>query len=263
MMSAILSSARLRVWGVVRPHVSKAVSAASTARSTSAGPEAGTCATTSPSAGFSTSSVSPDAASTHWPPMNCWYVLTRFEGLGHRGLHRARRRAHLPRIRMWSGDCAPLGALAAPARDRPRRDARRPGTGPIRWWSTRNDGRRVRAWIGPPERFGVPDGVHVVGLFGGAIVLAAIGLAALLGAVGPGSTPPCSWRALAALTVASGCGRDPAPAPAHVRVGPRARHARGQRVRDAPEGPRRARPRRRLPRHADPRGRRTAVASPT
>ena len=71
-MSAILSSARLRVWGVVRPQVSNAASAASTARSTSAWPEAGTCATTVPSAGFSTASVSPDAASTHWPPMNCW-----------------------------------------------------------------------------------------------------------------------------------------------------------------------------------------------
>ena len=32
---------------------------------------------TLPSAGFSTSSVSPDAESTHSPPMNCWYVLTR------------------------------------------------------------------------------------------------------------------------------------------------------------------------------------------
>ena len=36
MMSAILSSARLRVWGVVSDHDSKAVAAASTARSTSA-----------------------------------------------------------------------------------------------------------------------------------------------------------------------------------------------------------------------------------
>ena len=71
-MSAILSSARLRAWGVVRLHVSKAVSAASTARSTSTWPEDGTWATTVPSAGFSTASVSPDAASTHLPPMNCW-----------------------------------------------------------------------------------------------------------------------------------------------------------------------------------------------
>ena len=78
MMSAILSSARLRVWGVVRLQVSKAASAASTARSTSSWPEAGTCATTSSVAGFSTASVSPDAESTHWPPMNCWYVLTGF-----------------------------------------------------------------------------------------------------------------------------------------------------------------------------------------
>ncbi len=75
-MSAILSSARLRVWGVVSDQLSNASAAASTARLTSSRPDAGTVATTSPEAGFSTSSVAPETASTHWPPMNCWYDLT-------------------------------------------------------------------------------------------------------------------------------------------------------------------------------------------
>src|SRR5512143_3381234 len=75
--SASLSSARLRSCGVLCCQVSKAVAAASTARSTSSAFEAGTLAMTLPSAGFSTSRVAPDAESTHWPPVNCWYVLTR------------------------------------------------------------------------------------------------------------------------------------------------------------------------------------------
>src|SRR3954451_8789604 len=75
--SAIFSSIRLRSCGVVCRHVSNADAAAFAARSTSSLPDAGVCATTSPVAGFSTSSVSPDAASTNSPPMNCWYVFTR------------------------------------------------------------------------------------------------------------------------------------------------------------------------------------------
>ena len=70
--SAILSRIRLRSWGVVFRHVWNAVSAALTARSTSSFADAGTLAMTWPFAGFSMSSVSPDAASTNWPPMNCW-----------------------------------------------------------------------------------------------------------------------------------------------------------------------------------------------
>jgi hypothetical protein len=75
--SAIFSSSRLRSWGVVSFHVANACSAASTARSTSSLDDPGTLAMTSPLAGFSTSMVSPDAASTKSPPMNCWYVFTR------------------------------------------------------------------------------------------------------------------------------------------------------------------------------------------
>ena len=70
--SAIFRRSRLRSWGVVCFHVWNAVSAAFTARSTSSFADAGTFAMTWPLAGFSTSSVSPDAASTNWPPMNCW-----------------------------------------------------------------------------------------------------------------------------------------------------------------------------------------------
>ncbi len=40
----------------------------------------------------------------------------------------------------------------------------------------------------PTQQFGVPDGVFVVGLFGGAIVLAVLGLAAIAGAGTRGST---------------------------------------------------------------------------
>ena len=71
MASASLSSIPLRSAGVVCRQVSKAVAAAFAARSTSSAPDAWTLAMTLPSAGFSTSSVSPDAESTHSPPMNC------------------------------------------------------------------------------------------------------------------------------------------------------------------------------------------------
>ena len=149
MMSAILSSARLRVWGVVSDQVSKAFAAASTARSTSAAADAGTVATTSPVAGFSTSSVSPDAASTHWPPMNCWYALTGMR-VSVTGASMARRRARLPRIQMVIRGLCPSASRATSAA-RPGRDApasrphasraRRRVLGPIRWWSA----RRTRA----------------------------------------------------------------------------------------------------------------------
>ena len=48
---------------------SKAVFAASTARSTSSGPDFGKTPMVSPFAGFVLSNVSPEAASTHSPPM--------------------------------------------------------------------------------------------------------------------------------------------------------------------------------------------------
>ena len=70
-MSASLRRAVIRSAGVAFCHDSNALAAASTARSTSSGPDAGTRATISSLAGFSTSSVSPLALSTHWPPMNC------------------------------------------------------------------------------------------------------------------------------------------------------------------------------------------------
>ena len=129
MMSAILSSARLRVWGVVSDHDSKAVAAASTARSTSAPLDAGTVATTSPVAGFSTSSVSPDAASIHWPPMNCWYDLTGLR-VSVTGASMARRRARLPRIRVVIPGLCPSASRAdqrRPSRATPRSPGRRPG----------------------------------------------------------------------------------------------------------------------------------------
>jgi diguanylate cyclase (GGDEF)-like protein/PAS domain S-box-containing protein len=56
------------------------------------------------------------------------------------------------------------------------------------------------------RQFGVPDGVHVVGLFGGAIVLAALGLASIVGAIKPGSTAVLVVAALTALSVVVGCG---------------------------------------------------------
>jgi diguanylate cyclase (GGDEF)-like protein/PAS domain S-box-containing protein len=57
----------------------------------------------------------------------------------------------------------------------------------------------------PAQQFGVPDGVHVVGLFGGAIVLAALGLAAIVGAIGPRSSALLVVAALTALGVVLGC----------------------------------------------------------
>ena len=59
----------------------------------------------------------------------------------------------------------------------------------------------------PTQRFGVPDGVHVVGLFGGAIVLAALGLAVDPRRRRAAARPPCSsWSRSAALAVVLGCG---------------------------------------------------------
>jgi hypothetical protein len=113
MASASLRSARLRSWGVVLPQVSKAASAAFAARSTSSAPEAWTLAMTVPSAGFSTSSVSPDAESTHSPLMNCWYVFTRSatsvisgasSGLGDGFVGKSGHRSPAPEVRpaTWS-----------------------------------------------------------------------------------------------------------------------------------------------------------------
>ncbi len=58
----------------------------------------------------------------------------------------------------------------------------------------------------PTQRFGVPDGVFVVGLFGGAIVLAAPGIAAIFGRTTIGPTPVLLVSAVAALTVVIGSG---------------------------------------------------------
>ena len=82
----------------------------------------------------------------------------------------------------------------------------RPGTGPIRWWSIGQGGRRVACVDRTTRSFGVPDGVHVVGLFGGAIGLAALGLASMLGATNAGSTAVLVVAAVAALAVVLGCG---------------------------------------------------------
>jgi len=73
--SASLSRARLRSWGVVCCHVSNALAAALTTRSTSSGPDAWTWPITWPLAGFSTARVWPPALSTQAPPMNCWRVV--------------------------------------------------------------------------------------------------------------------------------------------------------------------------------------------
>ena len=58
----------------------------------------------------------------------------------------------------------------------------------------------------PTQRFGVPDGVHVVGLFGGAIVLAVLGLASILGATVSGSTAALVVVAVTSLALVLGCG---------------------------------------------------------
>jgi hypothetical protein len=65
--SASLSSAVERSAGVVRPHVSNAVRAAFTARSTSSAVESGACAISSPVAGLRTADVRPSAGSTNSP----------------------------------------------------------------------------------------------------------------------------------------------------------------------------------------------------
>src|SRR5579864_5575990 len=72
--SASLCSSSERSLGVVSSHAGRAFCAASTARSTSSAPQAGTSAMTSPVAGLITSIVSPEAASTNSPPMNALYV---------------------------------------------------------------------------------------------------------------------------------------------------------------------------------------------
>ena len=68
----------MRSFGVFSRHVSQAFSAAATARSTSSAPDRGTSAITSPVAGFRTSIVSPDSASTNSPSTNifCWVTAT-------------------------------------------------------------------------------------------------------------------------------------------------------------------------------------------
>ena len=77
MASATLWSRSLRARGVIAAHSSNAAAAASTAASTSSGPLAGTFASTSPVAGFSTSSVAPPRASTQLPPMKFWSAIAR------------------------------------------------------------------------------------------------------------------------------------------------------------------------------------------
>jgi len=58
----------------------------------------------------------------------------------------------------------------------------------------------------PTQRFGAPDGVHVVGLFGGAIVLGALCLAAILGATAKGSMLAMVVVVAIALGLVLGCG---------------------------------------------------------
>ena len=67
--SRIAITARARFCGGVARHAGNASRAARTAASTSASPESGTRAATSPVAGFTSSRVSPPAASTQPPPM--------------------------------------------------------------------------------------------------------------------------------------------------------------------------------------------------
>jgi hypothetical protein len=78
MTSASFSSSSIRSFGVLSRHVCQAFSAAATARSTSSSPARGTSAITSPVAGFSTSMVSPERASTNSPSTNifCWVTAT-------------------------------------------------------------------------------------------------------------------------------------------------------------------------------------------
>ena len=58
----------------------------------------------------------------------------------------------------------------------------------------------------PTQRFGVPDGVHVVGLFGGAIVLAVLGLASVLGRTVGAPNPLLVAIAVTSLALVLGCG---------------------------------------------------------
>ena len=73
----------MRSFGVLSRQVSHAFSAARTARSTSSSPPFGTSAITSPVAGFRTSIVSPERASTNAPSTNifCWLTATLIEFL--------------------------------------------------------------------------------------------------------------------------------------------------------------------------------------
>src|SRR5581483_4814872 len=72
--SASLWRSSDRSFGVASSHAGSALAAASTARSTSSAPHRGTSAIVSPVAGLITSIVSPEAASTHSPPMKHLYV---------------------------------------------------------------------------------------------------------------------------------------------------------------------------------------------
>src|SRR6266496_332565 len=64
-----------RSFGVLSSHSGSTPFAASTARSTSSAPHRGTSAIVSPVAGLITSIVSPDALSTHSPPMKALYAV--------------------------------------------------------------------------------------------------------------------------------------------------------------------------------------------
>src|SRR6478752_5758681 len=68
-------------------------------------------------------------------------------------------------------------------------------------------GRRSVAFVDRTTRsFGVPDGVQVVGLFGGALFLATLGLASILSATNAGSAAVLIVAAITALAVVLGCG---------------------------------------------------------
>src|SRR3989475_2342871 len=102
--SAIRRSRRPRSRGATPRHAGKAAAAARTARSTSAAPERGTCATTVPRfAGVSTSKVRPSALSTHSPPTSIFsrvgLATALISGLHHIPIHvRATIPVELPRI---------------------------------------------------------------------------------------------------------------------------------------------------------------------
>src|SRR5438067_9790857 len=71
-------------------HSSYAAFAAATARSTSAADDFGNVPSVSPSAGLTLSNISPEAASTHSPPMKFWKVFARVSAM--------RRRYYCPLI---------------------------------------------------------------------------------------------------------------------------------------------------------------------